>query len=146
MKPFPVKHMYLFPVFNSYNSFSWFLCEFPEVPRHDFGSIQVCTNLCQRQRVLAVIKIIHLYLTVLINTIPNTCLMQSWSQRAAFNFLLFCGIGKLHGCPVCRGSMEHWKQLDSSVTKAKKLGRWTNNTWKSSTKKRIRWFMVCGCN
>lgn len=62
MKPSPVKHMYLFSVFNRYDYFPWFLFVFPEAPCHDFGSIQVCTNLEQRHRftVLVLIKIIHL--------------------------------------------------------------------------------------
>lgn len=45
MKLFPVEHMYLFSVLNSFDCFPWFLFEIPKVPCHDFGSIQVCTNL-----------------------------------------------------------------------------------------------------
>ena len=42
---FPDEQMYLFSVFNSLNDFSWFSFVFPKATCHDFGSVQVCTNL-----------------------------------------------------------------------------------------------------
>lgn len=37
--------MYLFSVFNIHHYFPWFLFVLPKAPCHDFGSIQVCTDL-----------------------------------------------------------------------------------------------------